>query len=164
MNKILKCQDCGRSFWGYPTRKYCDSCRYERQREANRRTQQRMYRGETRKIGSIDLCKNCGEPYTVRSGNHMYCDECAPKMWAQHDREEGLRYYHENKGEINLKRNESRREKTREHRRCAVCGKPLTNLIGGKVTCSEECRRIRKNQLWLKRSHEKKRTEAIVDS
>ncbi len=121
------CKSCGIQFSGGPRAWYCPNCREERKRTASRESKKREARGLTRKIGSTDICENCGKSYIVNSGLQKYCDDCREKMHKKIDNEQGTAYYHErvdkNRRKITRKIqydknnetiNESRREKYAE--------------------------------------------------
>lgn len=138
------CKQCGRSFPGGPRAWYCPDCRYERRLERGR---ERKKHGAKRPIGSVDMCVICGNEYVVRGGNQKYCPECAKGAVAAIDRRQGLAYYRANKDTINPKRNENRRMPPVERE---VCGKIFKTHTRAK-TCSPECRRIRRNEMWMER-------------
>lgn len=129
------CRACGRDFQGGPRSWYCPNCRKERKKERDAKCRKEPPK---RKLGSTDICKNCGEEYIVVSGLQMYCKECQPIMHAELDRRQSLAYYHTNKEESNPKRNAARRVPMRK---CAVCGQ-LFEPSSQQKTCSVECRRI----------------------
>lgn len=54
-----------------------------------------LYRknGAIRKLGSIDICQNCGEKYTVQSGLQKYCPDCQHEMYRLLDAQQGREYY-----------------------------------------------------------------------
>lgn len=108
------CRQCGTTFEGGPRAWYCPICREERRKEADRVCHAKMRRGETRQIGSMDVCQICGKEYKVMSGNQKYCQVCAPKAVAEIDRAQGLDYYTANSEMINPARNEKRRKQRAE--------------------------------------------------
>lgn len=127
------CIRCGVTFKGGPRAWYCPTCRKDRERE--RRAKQ--YRNPPRrKIGSKDLCENCGAEYTVASGLQKYCPDCAPIMAKLKDTELSLAYYYRHKHIINPKRNLARRS---IGKRCPVCGKDFYSPTVA-LYCSAECR------------------------
>lgn len=110
--RICRNPECGATFAGGPRAWYCPACRAVRQAETDRRYKARARRGETRPLGSQDICARCGETYTVTGGLQRYCPACAPLAVAEIDRAQGLAYYAANKDQINPVRNVRRRTLT----------------------------------------------------
>ena len=136
MIKELTCKDCGKTFSGYHTKIYCDECIYYRIRdEKNRRAKM----GSNRKLGSIDNCVICGKEYVVKSGLQKYCPDCKEEQYLKVDRKGGLKYYHDNKDDINPPRYEKRR--VEEIRLCAWCGKEFKHNGKPMTFCSSDCKR-----------------------
>lgn len=108
-----ECKKCGVNFKGGPRAWYCPTCRRERQRE--RESEYRRCSAR-RKLGSKDLCENCGKKYVVSGGLQKYCPECAPVMHKIKDSEQSLAYYNRHKHIINPKRNEARRIRRMENK------------------------------------------------
>lgn len=142
------CKDCGRSFQGGPRAYYCPSCRITRTEETNK---QYKRTGPQRPLGSLDKCERCGKDYIVASGLQRFCPECRPIHSAEHDRQTGLEFYHENKDRINPPRNVKRQAGIVK---CIWCGKEFMPHNRSKA-CSPECRRELKNKWW--REYDKKR-------
>lgn len=142
------CKQCGRTFSGGPRAWYCPDCRAERKREQESRC--KRY-GSMRKLGSTDYCINCGKPYTVSGGLQKYCPDCAQKCVSEIDRQQGLDYYHQNKPQINPKRNIKRKSPKKEIT-CKICGKTFFGHENQKL-CSENCRN--KNRKIYSREYEK---------
>jgi hypothetical protein len=97
MNPRLKpktCTTCSTIFTGGSTAKYCPSCRAERIRQHDRERHQRKLAGTLRKIGSIDLCANCGTEYEVKGGYQKYCEPCIIIKNKQSQRESFKRQYY----------------------------------------------------------------------
>lgn len=86
------CRACGRVFDGGPRAWYCPACREERKKQAYRQYRQRKAAGNTRPIGSIDLCEICGKPYTVEGGLQRFCPDCAPAHLKAVDNAQSLAY------------------------------------------------------------------------
>lgn len=147
-----RCRECVRSFMGGPRAYYCPSCRIDRQRATWRRFQQNKRLGKVRPLGSIDRCERCNKEYSVEGGLQRFCPECQPINAAEHDRRTSLEHYHKNRDKINPPRNEQRRER----RNCDWCNKEYTRFTRS-LTCSDKCRRLRKNKLWLERYHKNKK-------
>lgn len=76
----LTCKLCGMTYTsGIKKQGYCPECRKVRQIERNKEYLERKNKGATRKLGSPDLCTNCGKPYVVKSGLQVLCPECIEK-------------------------------------------------------------------------------------
>lgn len=128
------CRECGVTFQGGPRAWYCPECRKRRERERARKRS----KDPARKLGSTDLCENCGAEYIVQSGLQKYCKKCKPIMHKALDRRQSLDYYNTHKDDINPRRNAARRV---PWRRCVVCG-GLFQPRGTRKTCGGECRKI----------------------
>ena len=94
------CRSCGIKFQGGPRAWYCPECRKNRQKEQAAKYRQAPSK---RKLGSIDVCENCGEKYIVASGLQKYCEKCSAELHKKMDAERKLEYYRENKKAINSK-------------------------------------------------------------
>lgn len=153
VTKSRTCRTCGGTFLGGPRAWYCPNCRIERQRETNRR---HKATGSDRKLGSIQTCERCGQPYTLTSGRQRYCPDCAPEAVkeavAPKKREQARNYDPDHS---------KRRARHAETRRCVICGKPITgdrakNPVN---TCSEACneqrRKLRQYEADVRRGRER---------
>lgn len=80
------CMDCGKVMLMHIKSKRCPDCQREATLATGRIYRQRMRRGLTRQIGSVDTCLRCGEPYTVAGGQQKYCKDCAAAAWRENDR------------------------------------------------------------------------------
>lgn len=127
------CIRCKISFDGGPRAWYCPSCRKDRQREREAKYSKAPAK---RKLGSIDLCDNCGQEYVVNSGLQKYCPDCQPEMHRQLDAKQSIEYYHTNKDVINPARYERRRSLPRA---CAICGSEFNARGGKQKYCSKSC-------------------------
>lgn len=148
---IRECIQCGAAFKGGPRAWYCPECRAERIKAQSREAKRRKKTGNTRELGSTDICQRCGKPYIVNSGNQMYCPECSEEAVKEIDRKQSLEYYHENKEVINPARNIKRRVPAR---RCAFCGRDF-EARSNKKYCSPECRK--KGQELMRKVYEERR-------
>lgn len=129
------CRGCGIVFKGGPRAWYCSECRYERKKSADKFAKERKRSGRSRPIGSVAICEICGKKYIVKSGLQKYCPVCAPEVIAKIDRDQGLKYYRENKCWINPSRTEKRNRRV-----CKLCGKVF--YAKTRVAyCSDECRK-----------------------
>lgn len=145
------CATCGKVFPGGPRARYCPECRVERRREADRRQKSQ---GSVRKLGSLDICQRCGQPYTVTGGRQRYCPECAPdavrEAVAPQKRAQATAYAHKN-----------RKALLSGVRRCVICGSPISGERAKTATntCSEECdvkrRRLRQYEADVRRGRKR---------
>lgn len=133
---LKECTRCGKSYVGYPKSMYCDDCRIIVQREREKRSKERKKAGKTRKIGSIDHCKNCGKEYIVNGAMQVYCPECAKVVVAEKIKKSKREYANAHKAE----RKERREERRQNTKVCQICGKPFTSTQPT-ATCSPECAR-----------------------
>lgn len=68
------CVDCGVPFKGGPRVKRCSDCRKVAIVENSKHFKEN---GPIRAIGSVDICKLCGNKYIVKSSRQKYCStEC----------------------------------------------------------------------------------------
>lgn len=74
------CKMCGKQFDGGPRAAYCKECRPKRAKELD---YSRRAKTAKRRIGDIDNCQICGEPYIIKASAAKYCTECAKKMQKQ---------------------------------------------------------------------------------
>lgn len=81
------CRTCGTVFTGGPRAWYCPECRNVRRKIKLIGYNAAIAAGTTRKLGSTDLCENCGKPYTVNSGRQKWCPDCKPEMHKKIDLE-----------------------------------------------------------------------------
>ncbi len=136
------CKQCGAEFTGGPRASYCPKCRQIRKAEAGRRHKKN---GTSRKIGSTDICENCGKPYIVNGGLQKYCPDCAKKILAEKVNPIKRAY-----AEQYRKEHPDYKKAMRENATvCVVCGKPFT-ATKPTNTCSPECAAIRKKTLQKK--------------
>ena len=133
------CKQCGVTFSGGPRAYYCLECRYARQRE-----RENLYKkhGAARQLGSIDKCELCGKDYIVDGGLQRFCKECQEINRLEHDKTTSISYYHENKGQINPKRNTRRQLPPRK---CIWCGAEFKKHTKSS-TCNTDCKRAYLNK------------------
>lgn len=145
------CQDCGIVMLLHIKSKRCPDCQRKANLTADRECKRREYRGQTRKIGSIDLCQHCGKPYTVNGGLQRYCKSCASWIWKDNDRETSRQVAAEKLSDADYRaaRNAKRRdaEFAQAVRTCAVCGNQFKPLHGAQKVCSPECRTVMRAQV-----------------
>lgn len=131
------CRQCGAVFDGGPRAWYCPDCRKTRNKESKKR-----YRtnGPSRPLGSIDHCTVCGKEYVVNSARQRYCPDCAPEAVRAVDREASKAWNAENDF---YDRTPAERS---GQKICVICGKPVPGGTA-RVTCSDECDRLRRKLL-----------------
>ena len=72
-----KCLRCNKKYISGTNRPgYCPDCRKVRQIERNKEYMERKKDGAVRKIGTADVCANCGKPFIVKSGSQILCEDC----------------------------------------------------------------------------------------
>lgn len=104
------CVNCGRTFTGGPRARYCQSCRTERRREAEREFRARKRAGHVAELGSIIHCEICGKEIVKTSGLRRYCPECGAAHLKEVDNKQSLAWKRDNaKKAIAAKREFSRR-------------------------------------------------------
>lgn len=146
------CKQCEQNFIGGPRAYYCPECRLERRKVQTKEHRERKAKGHARSLGSIDTCNRCGGKYLVNGPLQRFCPDCQKPHNLEYDRENGLKYYHDNKEDMNPTRYERRQIGSRE---CEWCGNEYkTNTR--QLTCSQECKRKRKNALWSQNDRKKK--------
>lgn len=140
------CRDCGVVMLLHIASKRCPDCQREANLAAGRECQRRRRKEQTRKIGSTDLCQNCGNPYTVNSGLQRYCKACAGWIWKENDRETSRQVAAEKLSDTEYRdaRNAKRRdaEFAQTVRTCPICGKQFKPLHSAQKACSPECSKI----------------------
>ena len=80
MSKVFKkiCEICGTEFQtGSNRTKYCVSCRKEKQLERNLIYKENKANGKVRRLGSTQVCDECGKPFTLNSASQRTCNECS---------------------------------------------------------------------------------------
>ena len=96
------CRTCGSTFPGGPRAWYCPDCRAERTKKTNRAYKARAKAGNTRKIGSTDICQICGKEEEMKmklgkiktgfytDGENIYSNVNGTVcVWQKCDRNEG---------------------------------------------------------------------------
>lgn len=135
------CATCGTTFLGYPRSKYCPTCKKEAMLQDHRRSNERQKNGTARKIGSTDICQNCGSAYTVVSGLQRYCPECARTVVNKNIQNHKRKYMLENR----VEKGEQKKERRRNRRICVICGKVFDPKTCTNV-CSPKCKKIRNSE------------------
>lgn len=130
------CKDCGIEFLGGPRALRCPVCRENARKEAAARHKKN---GTARKIGSIDYCEQCGQPYTVVSGRQKYCSDSCQRIGVLAWQREHKKNYNSTSGEIERKKERrSGRQKV-----CLYCGRPFASHTST-VYCSDYCKKEQK--------------------
>lgn len=78
---LKKCKMCGKQFEGGPRAAYCKECKPKRTKALSYK---RGAKTAKRRIGDIDNCQLCGEPYIVRGAAAKYCADCVIIMKKRH--------------------------------------------------------------------------------
>lgn len=131
------CKICGKEFEGGPTAMYCPECRPGIIRERSRRY---YANGSRRPIGSAAVCERCGREYPISAPMQKYCKNCIPIVNKEKARKYQYEYYQKNRDRI-----QGRKMQSTAPRTCVVCGRPFKPKANT-LTCSPECRKIRKDQ------------------
>ncbi len=77
---ILTCKRCSNEYESGSARQgYCAECKRIRANERARESRERKARGESRSIGSADICEKCGQPYIIKTGSQKLCENCIEK-------------------------------------------------------------------------------------
>lgn len=113
-------------------------------------------------------CKMCGKPYMKRNGKSLFCSDACKKArikqryeaekeerkaYAMRWRKEHPDYYEQRKKAIpNYERDRWRKIRgSREYtRKCVICGKAFKTWYPQKITCSDECKKVREKQCHVK--------------
>lgn len=136
----LICRDCGRVYTGHIATIRCPSCQAEANRLSTKASAKRQRDGTSRKLGSIDTCERCGQPYTVNGSLQRYCKACAPIAIKEHRDAHGkvLRaaYFSDP-----VHRAERKKAIAREavEAVCEICGAHFRGRLNSRF-CSDECR------------------------
>lgn len=142
------CKDCGRILLLHIKSTRCPVCQRAAKLAADRACKQRQRQGLTRRIGSVDLCQSCGQPYTVSGGLQRYCKACAAQAVADNDRATSRDLARRKLSDAAYRdaRNANRRnaEFAATLRTCPVCGKDFAPAHGRQVSCSPECSAIQR--------------------
>ena len=134
--RLRKCVVCGATFPGGPRAKYCTECRKERAKRSAREYAQRKAAGNTRPLGSVDICQVCGGEYVVESGLQKYCPSCAAEAVRQVILPQKRERAAQHRDEFAARKKELKVDSAI----CAYCGKPYIST-SPTVTCSPECAR-----------------------
>ena len=132
------CRICGVGFTGGPRAWFCPTCADSRRRAQKAVYNRRMKDGMTRKIGSLDKCVICGQPFEVRGGNHRYCDTCATEHFQVVDRAQSRAWAAEN---IDPEERKKARRRPEQLKVCAICGREFMGAQHQRY-CSISCQEM----------------------
>lgn len=77
VEKEFVCEMCGNTFKSFANHaKYCKYCRDTRSLQRAKNYRDKKQTDSSRKIGSEQICPECGKAYILKSGNQKVCDEC----------------------------------------------------------------------------------------
>lgn len=172
MNKYNICAECNKQFSGR-RKKYCSKeCSDEVRRRKNR---ERMRKVNPPKPDVTIICEWCGELHTVPSRTaHQarFCsNECKDTWWSR------VAFEHKPIEERNAERRKQkiiRRKRLVKERKeaylkrltikeCEWCNDSFKTDIRSQVTCSDKCRRKRRNRLASIRSDKRINESNLVD-
>lgn len=114
----LTCERCGQSFEGDPRSKLCPDCKLVSKRECNRNFKKRDKDGQTRKIGSKQICSSCGKSFVLKSTRATLCPDCRAL-------------------------NEQTKRKIGSIHICSTCGKPFVLQNSRSYQCPECCEKAK---------------------
>lgn len=138
----ITCPDCGREVRVHAKSYRCRECQREANQRANVECKRRAAAGKTRQIGSVDICRKCGNPYTVNSGAQLYCKDCATAAIAEGRRAYAKAYYHDrydHEPVAKLERSQKRRLPRYDPIQCPICGSVFIPETERSVYCSKKC-------------------------
>lgn len=165
---IFSCEVCGTEFETIRRAKYCPDCRLKAYR-ANNTQKQRERRTEQSKnyIPIIEKCVYCGKEFKRLHPSQKYCsDECRKKRnaeWVMNKAREGkTRICPVCNNELPKFKGKYCSDKCRQWsgnvsrgicqdhglltKQCVICGKEFQTFKSRKITCSDECSKIRHNK------------------
>ncbi len=91
------CENCGDSFQSYSNKaKYCIYCRDKIQSQRNMEYKKKKLSGESKVLGSIQICPQCSCEYTLNSPAQKLCPDCQKKLSVQKKIAAGAVYSKEN--------------------------------------------------------------------
>lgn len=139
--RTIRCPDCGVEVTVPIKSIRCPACQREANRRHERECKARRRAGRAREIGSIDLCRRCGQPYTVASGTQKYCPVCAPIAVAETDRAASRAWNkaHYATPEKRAELREGKRRPKPDPVACAICGSIFQPVSARGVYCSAQC-------------------------
>lgn len=137
----LVCRDCGRVYTGHIATIRCPSCQAEADRLCDKASAKRQRDGTSRKMGSIDTCERCGQPYTVNGSLQRYCKACAPIAIKEH-RDAHRKVLYDAYYSDPVHRAERKKSLACEavEAVCEICGAHFRGRLNSRF-CSDECRK-----------------------
>ena len=78
--KEFTCERCGNKFETTAKHaKYCPECREIKKLERIQAHKEKQKAGTARRVGTEQICPNCGKSFILKSGSQKICEECAKK-------------------------------------------------------------------------------------
>lgn len=167
MTKYNICVECNKEFGGRK-KKYCSKgCSDEVRRRKNR---ERMRKVNPPKPDVTIICEWCGKLHTVPSRTAHQARFCSDDCrYTFHSREKGYQPIEERRkiwkkqSEATRKRIEKERLARIQEKECKQCGDTFTTNITQQKTCSEDCRRKRRNRLMYLRKNKRLNEKNLID-
>ena len=138
------CLDCNTEYESESARRgYCPDCRKERQKQRNREYLERKAKGESRSVGSADICENCGQPFIIKTGSQKLCENCVEKgIIIRRTKPNNSKYRAEKYDEIHIFLPKGEREDLKSF--AALHGKSMNEFVIEAITkdrkeLEEEC-------------------------
>lgn len=156
------CMDCGKIVRMHIKSKRCKECQAKADRRNNAAHKRAKAKGQTRELGSNDLCVVCGKTYIVYGGQQKYCPACAPSATKAADSKATLAWIQatytkepEKREERNAKRRKDWKNLPRE---CVICKEHFLPPTTRRKTCSDACQEEYHRQ--QQRAYDAKRNKA----
>ena len=113
-NKI--CEICGMEFQTVSNRaKYCIWCRKEKQLERNLVYKQNKEDGKVRRLGSTQICDECGKSFTLNSASQRTCNSCSSIRNAKKKSKSNTKYRNNTYDQIVFYVKKGEREELKEY-------------------------------------------------
>ena len=78
--KEFTCERCKNKFETTAKHaKYCPECREIKKLERIQAHKEKQKAGTARRVGTEQICPNCGKSFILKSGSQKICEECAKK-------------------------------------------------------------------------------------
>lgn len=154
------CRQCGTVFRGGPRAWYCQDCRLQRRREADRRHKRN---GTSRPLGSTDKCIRCGREYVVNSARQVYCKACSEIAVPETVRRQSRQYNAARKDALYAQKSASRRNRNV----CIICGSvydATTPAATCSATCAAKLKKLRQDETDIRRGRRKMPAGVTFDS
>lgn len=170
---VYECKICGKLFSGRK-KKYCSqACSDEARRIRNRDRWRKDHPDWDKGVNKI--CEWCGKDFSVPKRNaHIarFCsDKCRDTWWSRtvhgyksiEERNEERRKQKEIRQKRLAKERDEAYLKRLKIKACEWCGKSFKTDIQSQVTCSDECRRKRRNRLLSIRKDKRINESNLID-